>query len=57
MNSHLVTVEVGVKRSTYEGVKSDSSTLNQDRLECLNTQSVQCRCTVEEYGMLFDYFF
>ena len=50
MNSHLVTIEVSVERCTYEGVKLNSFTFNQLRLECLNTQTVQGWCTVQENG-------
>jgi len=32
----------------------DRLTLDQDRLKCLDAQSVQCRCTVQHDGMLFD---
>ena len=51
VDSHLVTVEVGVEGRTCQRVKLDSLTLNQFRLEGLDTQTVQCRCTVEQHGM------
>ena len=56
MYSHLVTVKVGVKRSTYKRMKLDSLTLYKYRLKCLNTESVKCRCSVKHYRMLFDNF-
>jgi hypothetical protein len=34
---HLVTIEVGVKRSTYEWVKTDCLTFDQNRFKCLKT--------------------
>ncbi len=52
VNSHLVTVEVSVERSTDEGVKLNSLTLNELRFECLDTQTVQCWCTVQQHGAL-----
>ena len=46
MNCHLVTVKVSVECRTYERMKLDRLTLNQNRLKRLDTQSVQGRCTV-----------
>ena len=57
MNSHLVTIEVGVERCTCEWMQLDSLTLNHTWLECLNTQTVQCRCTVEEHRMTLHHIF
>ena len=57
MNRHLVTVEVGVKCRTYERMQLDRLTFYQDRFESLNTESVQCRSTVQHHRMLFDHFF
>jgi len=57
MDSHLVSVEVGVERCTNQWMKLDSLTLYKDWLECLDTKSVQCRSTVQHNRMLFDYFF
>ena len=51
VNRHLVTVEVGVERSTSERMQLDSLTLNHLRLECLNTESVKCRRTVQKHRM------
>ena len=49
--SHLVTVEVSVERRTCQRVKLDSLTLDELRLESLNTETVQCRCTVQQNGV------
>ena len=49
MDCHLVTVEVGVECLTSQRVQLDSLTLNQLRLEGLNTQAVQRRRTVEHH--------
>ena len=57
MHSHLVTVEVGVERGTYQRMQFDGTAFGKDRLECLNTKTVQRRCTVQEYRMFFNYFF
>ena len=54
MNSHLVTIEIGVERGTHKRMKLDCLTLYEDRLECLNTETVQCRSTVQHNRMLFD---
>ena len=53
VDCHLVTVEVGVECRTSERMELDSLTLNHLRLECLNTESVKCRCTVEKNRMTF----
>ena len=54
VNSHLVTVEVGVKRCTSKGMKLNCSTLNKNRLKCLNTESVKCGSTVKHYRVSLD---
>ena len=55
VNSHLVTVEVGVERSTCQRVELDSLTLDELRLERLDTQTVKCRSTVQEHGVTLHY--
>ena len=57
MDSHLVTIEVGVISGTYQRMQLNSTAFRQDRLECLNTKSMQSRCTVQQYRMLLDYLF
>ena len=57
VNSHLVTIEVGIERSTSQRVQLDSFTFNHVRLESLNTQTVQSRRTVQQYRMTFHYMF
>ena len=54
VNSHLVTVEVGVESCTYKRMKLNSSTFNKYGLESLNTKSVKSRSTVEHYGVVFN---
>ena len=54
MDSHLVTVEVGVIGSTYQGMQLNSTAFRKDGLKCLNTQSMQSRGTVQKYGMLLN---
>ena len=51
MDSHLVTIEVGIERRTCQGVKLDGLTFNHAWLESLDTQTVQCRGTVQQYRM------
>ena len=55
MNSHLVTIEVGVERSTCQRVELDSLALDKFRLECLDTETVKCRSTVEHNRMTLHY--
>ena len=52
VNRHLVAVEVSVERRAHERMQLNSLTLNQLRLERLNTQTVQGRCTVQQHRML-----
>ena len=49
VNGHLVTVEVGVERSTCKRVQLDCLALNHLGLECLDTETVKCRRTVKQY--------
>ena len=51
MDSHLVSVEVGIERRTCQRVELNSLTLDKFRLESLNTKTVKCRGTVEHHGM------
>ena len=53
MHSHLVAVEVGIEGCTCQRMELDGFSFNHFRLECLNTQSVKGRCTVEEHRMSF----
>ena len=57
VNSHLVTIEVGVECRTSKWVKLDSLSFNHLRLECLNTKTVQCRGTVQQNWVTFHYIF
>ena len=51
VNSHLVTIEVGIERRTSQWMKLDSLAFNKFWLESLNTQTVKCRCTVQHDRM------
>ena len=57
MNRHLVTVEIGVERSTNQRVKLDCLALYKYRFESLYAQSVQSRRTIEHYRVLLDNIF
>ena len=46
MYCHLVTVKVGVKCRTYQGMQLNSLTFHENRLKSLDAQSVQSRSTV-----------
>ena len=53
----MVAVEVGVERGAHQGVQLDGFTFDQNRLERLNTQTVQGRRTVEHNRVFADHFF
>ncbi len=54
VDSHLVTVEVGVERRADERVQLDGLALDELRLERLDAQTVQRGCTVEQHRTLAD---
>ena len=51
MYSHLVTIKVGVEGGTCQRMELDSLTLYQLGLEGLDTETVQCRSTVQQHRM------
>ena len=55
MNRHLVAVEVGVERGTNERMQLDGASLDENRLEGLNRQSVKRRRAVKQHRMVFDH--
>ena len=57
MYCHLVSIEVRVKCGTYQGMQFDGLTFYQNGLKCLNTKSVQCRCTVQHNRMFLNNLF
>ncbi len=57
VNSHLVTVEVSVECRANQRVQLQGLAFDQDRLERLDTQTVQRRCAVEHDRMLADHLF
>ena len=57
MDGHLVAVEVGVERRTHQRMHLYSTTFDQHRLECLDTQAVQCwRAIQKDRAFLDDIF-
>ena len=54
MHGHLVAVKVRVIGVTNERVNLDRLAVHEDRLERLDTESVQGRSTVQENRVLFD---
>ena len=56
MDCHLVPVKVSVKSRTNQRMKLNSLTFYQDRLKCLDSQSVKRRRTVQHHWMLLDHF-
>ena len=55
VNSHLVTVEVGVKCSTCQRMQLDCLAFDKFWLESLYTETVQCRRTVEKHRVTLHY--
>ena len=49
VDSHLVAIEVSIESRTSQRVELDSLTLDELRLESLDTETVERRCTVEEH--------
>ena len=54
MDSHLVAVEVGVVRSTYQRMQTKRSSFHEDRLKGLNAETVKRGSTVQKDRVLFD---
>src|SRR5690242_19390185 len=52
MNSHLVTVEVGVKRRTNKRMQLNGLAFDENRLKRLHTQTVKGRSSVENNRVL-----
>ena len=57
VDRHLVTVEVGVERSTHQRMKLDGLAFDQYRLERLNAKTMQGRRTVQHHRMFADHLF
>src|SRR6185369_10419078 len=57
VNRHLVAVEVGVERRTHERVNLDRFAFDEDRLKCLDTETVQSRSAIQKHRMLANHFF
>ena len=53
VNSHLVTIEVGVERCTSQRVELDSLALDHLWLECHHRQTVKRRSTVQKHRVTF----
>ena len=56
VNSHLVTIEVGVIGRTHQRVQLDRFTFDQNRFKRLDTQTVQRRRTVQQNRVFADNF-
>jgi hypothetical protein len=54
VDGHLVAVEVGVERRANQRVQLDGLAFDQGRFECLDTQTVQGRRTVQHDRMFAD---
>src|SRR4051794_19776567 len=56
VDGHLVAVEVSVERVTHERVDLDRLALDEDRLERLQTETVQRGSAVQQHGVLLNHF-
>ena len=56
VDSHLVTVKVCVESRADERVQVDGTAFNDNWLECLDTEPVQCWCTVQQHRVVLDDF-
>ena len=54
MDSHLVTIEVRVVCRASQWMELQGTSLSEDWLKGLNTQTMQGRCTVQEHWMLLN---
>jgi hypothetical protein len=54
VHRHLITVEVGVERSTDKGVYPNRLPFNQHRLERLNAEPMKRGCPVEQHGVILN---
>ena len=54
VHGHLVPVEVGVERRANERVNSNGLAFYQNRLKCLNTESVERRGAVQQHRVIAD---
>ena len=57
MNRHLIAVEVGIERRADERVNFNRFAFDQNRLESLNSESVQSRSAIQQNRMFADNFF
>ena len=55
MYCHLVSVEVGVESGADQRVKPHGLSFNEDRLECLDAETVKRRSAVQEDRVLTNY--
>jgi hypothetical protein len=56
VNRHLVAVKVGVKCRADQWMQPDRLPFHQNRIERLDAETVQRRCTIEQHGMFTNYF-
>ena len=57
VDSHLVAVEVSVKRRTHQRMQLDGFTFDENRLKRLNAKAMQGRCAIQKHWMFANYFF
>ena len=54
VNRHLVTVEVRIERGADKRVDLDRASLNENRIECLDSEPMQGRSPVQEHRVTLD---
>ena len=47
MYRHLIAVEVSIESRTNQRMKTNGFPFNEQRLESLNSQAMQCRCPIK----------
>ena len=57
MNRHLVSIEVGVKCRTDEGMELNRPTFDDNWFKGLNSQTVQGWCPIQHHWVSGNYFF
>ena len=48
VDGHLVTVKIRVERRAHQWMELNGLSFDENRLKCLDAQSVKCRRTVEQ---------
>ncbi len=55
MYRHLITIKIGIKRTTTKWMKLNCFSFDEPWTESLNTKTMKCRSTIEKYMFTFNY--